>query len=169
MKNYMLTATLFFFGFISFGQTDSIQSLNEEALNDEIRVNAAYLIIGLPEISYERILSDESAVGISMGARIDKDIEQIFFLTPFYRLYFGKKRAAGFFVEANSTIYAQEINDDSSDNVMGLGLGFAIGGKFITKGGWVAELLAGAGRNFLNTDLIEEGYPRVGISIGKRF
>lgn len=169
MKTIILTSALFIFSFVCFGQTERSANLSQEALKHEIRVNAAYFIAGLPEISYERILSDESGVGISMGAAIDKDIEYTFFLTPFYRFYFGKKRAAGFFVEANSNLYAQEIHNDPSDNVMGLGLGFALGGKFMTKGGWVAELLAGAGRNFLNTDLIEEGYPRLGVSIGKRF
>ncbi|MGB3775881.1 MAG: DUF3575 domain-containing protein [Leeuwenhoekiella sp.] len=169
MKTTLLNAALLLSVFISYAQTDSIQSLEQEVPKNEIKVNGAYLIAGILEISYERLLSDESSVGFSIGASIDSDIDYTFFLTPFYRFFFGKKRAAGFFVEANSNLYAEELNDDPSDQALGLGVGLAIGGKFVTKGGWVAEILAGAGRNFVNTNQIEEGYPRLGLSIGKRF
>ena len=37
-----------------------------------------------------------------------------------------------------------------------------------TMGGWVGELYAGAGRNFL-ADRAERAYPRLGFIIGRRF
>ena len=52
---------------------------------------------------------------------------------------------------------------------MGLGLGLAIGGKFLTKNGFIGEIYIGGGRNFINTDKIDGGYPRIGVSIGKRY
>ena len=98
---------------------------------------------------------------------------------PNYRIFFGEKRAAGFFIEANSAIFSQRfqkdlifgsVNDPATDDTkIGWGLGIAVGGKFLTKNGFIGEIYVGGGRNFINTDKIDGGYPRVGISIGKRF
>ena len=47
-------------------------------------------------------------------------------------------------------------------------LGLALGGKFITKKGFVGELYLGAGGNLFNENAID-AVPRFGISLGKRF
>lgn len=149
-----------------------------DLLFNEIRLNAGYLLAGIPEISYERILSDETAVGVSIVVVVDTSINYNFGITPYGRFYFGKKRAAGFFLEANSAIYSAESDGDlyinglrveSGGSKLGFGFGLGLGGKFLTKGGWVGELLVGVGRNFLNKEEIDEAYPRLGISIGRRF
>ncbi|MEL6812082.1 MAG: DUF3575 domain-containing protein [Bacteroidota bacterium] len=136
--------------------------------NNEFKFNAGYTVAGIPEISYERILSDDSSVGLSVAAVIDEDIDYNFLIIPYYRFYFGKKRNSGFFLEANGAAFTED-RDDRADTELGMGLGLGIGGKFLTKNGWVGELIGGAGRNFLNADVISEVYPRLGISIGKRF
>lgn len=145
----------------------------------ELKLNALSTLGGYFESSYDYILNDESSLGISAGFSFDKDIEYNFMIVPNYRFFFGKKPAAGFFIEANVAIFSQEeqrssfIGNFSANNGrshMGLGAGIAIGGKFLSnKKGFIGELFVGGGRNFINKDLIDSGYPRIGISIGKRF
>ncbi len=48
---------------------------------------------------------------------------------------------------------------------MGAGLGIAIGWKYLSRNNWIGEIYLGGGRDFIN----DGGYPRLGISIGKRF
>ena len=58
-------------------------------------------------------------------------------------------------------------------NIMEFSLGVAVGGKWVTKSGFVTEIFGGIGRNILNND--NDSYDpikiagRVGVSIGKRF
>ncbi len=137
---------------------------------NELKINAVYLLAGYPEITYERILGEESSVGMSVGFALDESFGLNFGMFPYYRLFFGKKRAAGFFVEGNGALYSEQLDLPTGEATKtAAGLGLALGGKFLTKGGWVAELYAGAGRNFLNTDDLSAVYPRFGIQIGKRF
>ncbi|MCB0458635.1 MAG: DUF3575 domain-containing protein [Flavobacteriaceae bacterium] len=144
--------------------------------NNEFKINVGSLLLEFPEFSYDYIINEESTAGVSLAFSIDKGIGYKFFVYPNYRLFFGRKRAAGFFIEGNAAFYSQKYeNYDNAhyinikNNAMGFGLGIAVGGKFITKNGFIGELYLGGGRNFLNTDKIDEGYPRIGISIGKRF
>ena len=51
-------------------------------------------------------------------------------------------------------------------------MGVSVGGKWVTKSGFVAEIFGGIGRNILNNDDSSDPIKvagRVGISIGKRF
>ena len=146
--------------------------------NNEFKINMGSLLVEFPELGYEHIINEESSVGISVAFPLDNDISYRFIIYPNYRIYFGNKRAAGFFIEGNSAIFSQRlqrdiifgsVNADTTENKIGLGLGIAVGGKFLTKNGFIGELYLGGGRNFMNTDKIDEGYPRIGISIGKRF
>ena len=58
-------------------------------------------------------------------------------------------------------------------NITEFSLGVSVGGKWVTKSGFVAEIFGGIGRNILNNS--DDSYDpievagRVGISIGKRF
>ncbi|WGK64687.1 DUF3575 domain-containing protein [Croceiramulus getboli] len=141
---------------------------NQPSFKNEFRLNAGSLVVGFPEVSYERLLNEDSALGISFGFTIDDDIDLLWMATPFYRFYFGEKPAAGFFLEGNSSLYQVEGNG-MNDDYSGFGVGLGGGGKFLTRSGWIGEILLGIGRNFINTDDISEYYPRVGISIGRRF
>ena len=134
--------------------------------DNEIRLNILYLIAKFPELTYERNLSDESSVGLSVAFSLDDDIDFDYIISPFYRLYFGKKRAAGFFIEGNGSVFSEEVR---SRTEIAAGLGIGVGGKFLTKRNWTGELLLGLGSTLINTDKTSGAYPRVGISIGKRF
>ena len=161
----------------------SLQSQNDSnglLGNNELKLNALSTLGGYFEASYDYILNDESSFGISGGFSFDTDIDYDFMIVPNYRFFFGKKPTAGFFIEANMAIFSQEeqrsgaifgnVSANNGRSYMGFGAGLVIGGKFIsTKNGFVGELFAGGGRNFLNKDFIDSGYPRAGISIGKRF
>jgi hypothetical protein len=166
---------LFVFTVISFSAQGDGKHKNE---NNELKINMGSLLFEFPELSYEYILNEESSVGISLAFPLDKEISYRFIVYPNYRIYFGKKRAAGFFMEVNSAVFSQQnetfifggsLDSNNSETKMGFGLGIAVGGKFLTKNGFIGEIYIGGGRNFMNTDEIDNGYPRAGISIGKRF
>ncbi|MEA3446984.1 MAG: hypothetical protein U9Q98_00835 [Bacteroidota bacterium] len=119
----------------------------DSILNNEVKLNVGYLLAGYPELAYERIINDESAVGISGGFWIIEDGFINFYkysFVPYYRIYSRLKRAAGFFVELNGILFSQEYYKKNKRlNCIGLGLGSAIGMKFIISDGWIGELYGG--------------------------
>jgi len=159
----------------------------EKLTNNEIKLNVAYLIAGMPEIGYEYILNEESSVGADILFAIDNDIDFRFAFTPYYRFFFGKKRAAGFFVEGfgmlNVTendydmyyydpVYGDTYTDYSGEDITDFALGVAVGGKFLTDSGFIFEIYGGVGRNLFNNNNEYDDYdfvPRFGASVGKRF
>ncbi|NNK81944.1 MAG: DUF3575 domain-containing protein [Flavobacteriaceae bacterium] len=161
MKKLILLFTLLFV--ITLNAQEQPQ---ETPLVNEIKLNVGYSLLAVPEFSFERILNEESSVGISLAVSIDNDVDLNYILTPYYRFFFGKKHAAGFFIEGNAAVFSEQYN---FKNETGFGLGIAVGGKFLSKRNWIGELHLGLGRTLINEDKIAEAYPRVGISIGKRF
>jgi hypothetical protein len=166
----------------------SIQK-NAEALghggNNELKLNLLFTVLGIPEISYERIVQDNMGLGISVLVGLDKSINYQLGVTPHFRLYFGQKKANGFFIEANSSIlkHRNELHhhyDAVYDygyvpakverNFTTFGLGAAAGGKFLTRNGFMGEAYLGVGRMFGDQSHYSgEAYPRMGITLGKRF
>jgi len=143
--------------------------------NNEFKVNILYTAIGMPELSYERLISDNSSLGASVAFSLDKkeDMELRFSFTPYYRMFFGQKKAAGFFIEANSIVvnYIDSTyyygNSTTYNTKTGFGLGAAAGAKFLTKNNLIGEVYGGVGRVFGDNSL--GAYPRFGITLGKRF
>jgi len=90
-------------------------------------------------------------------------------------MYFGNKPAAGFYVEGTGTLITYKSSDIDGDDGITAGIGFAAGTKLLTKNDWVFEGFLGLTRVFLDEDIFgNDGgsgfvYPRLGISIGKRF
>lgn len=185
-KIYTLTIFIFL-SFCGFAQKDSIKvarkttTLAEDGKN-EIKINLFTTILGLGEINYERLLNDNSGVGLAFNFAIDDNIDMRLAFIPHYRAYFGGKKANGFFIEANAavismreSIYTYYNNGNMNGNFYttvenknksNFGLGAAAGGKFLTKNGLLGEAYLGIGRQFGSNG---EFYPRVGISLGKRF
>ncbi|PCJ95402.1 MAG: hypothetical protein COA50_09360 [Flavobacteriaceae bacterium] len=99
--------------------------------------------------------------------------------TPYYRQYFSKKYAAGFFVEGfgmlNSGIEDYYYNDRIDSSSMGafdytdFALGISIGGKFIAKRGFVAEIYSRIGPNIVESDNGPEIVGRGDIALRYRF
>ncbi|ADF54744.1 conserved hypothetical protein [Zunongwangia profunda SM-A87] len=173
--------------------TSSIINAQQEQDSDEtkqeLKFNLAMSIAGVPELTYEYFLEDNSSVGasIAIGLENAEDMSLRFILSPYYRLFFGKKKNAGFFIEANSAIatyrdiynryeyYYDDNGEYREDSISvydkkttNFGLGAAVGFKLLTRNNYIGEIYAGAGRLFGDSNDIEV-YPRVGITIGKRF
>ena len=158
---------------------------------NEIKINALYGILGVFEGAYERAINEESAFGVSVAFILDtKDsgINTAFSISPYYRLYFGKKPVSGFFVEGFS-LY-QKVNVDRAyyyfdpntgsgyttkeENIKAFALGIGLGGKWYTKSNVLFEINAGIGRNLsISSNIPNSDYNRItgkiGITVGYRF
>ena len=127
---------------------------------NELKGNALLLVVGAGEITYERLLTEESGIGVSLLFSYDDNIYTKFSLTPYYRFYFGKKPAAGFFAEAFGMLNTYEGENFSyyngsdpmikGEEITDFAIGFGLGGKWVTKKGFVFEVNSGIGRNLLN-------------------
>jgi len=150
--------------------------------NHELKFNLGMAVVGIPELSYEYFIEDNMGVGVSAAiSLVDADEMTLrSIITPYYRLYFGKKKAAGFFIEGNAAIASYEDNyyeyyynngdhyqDYNENKFTSFGFGLAIGFKLLARNGFSGEIYAGGGRLF-NDESIEV-FPRLGVSLGKRF
>ena len=147
---------------------------------NEIKGNALFLVLGAVEVTYERSLSEDSGLGVSLFFVNEEDYDSNFSITPYYRAYFGKKPAAGFFVEGFSMIntgkyYGYSDYDPNTGfytyedkKFTDFALGFGLGSKWIHRKGFVFEINAGIGRNLIS-DYSPEVVGRGGITLGYRF
>lgn len=185
MRKILITSALFFLFFKGYSQE---KNENQNFKRNELKINAVFLVAGIAELTYERLINEESGAGISVFAALDSDIATKFSLTPYYRFYFGKKPAAGFYIEgfgmlnnyqenysityfnSNTSVYTFE--DVKGKSVTDFALGFGIGSKWITKKGIIFELNAGIGRNLFNEiSKINDNQivGRGGLIVGYRF
>ena len=149
---------------------------------NELKGNALLLVLGSFDVSYERILNEESGIGISVNIPFDKKNWDInYAITGFYRYYFGKKPAAGFFGEAfgmlnnvDDYVYTENQIDYYYEpkKITDFALGIGLGGKWVTKKGLLLEINAGVGRNLFNNQYDDRDYEligRAGVTVGYRF
>lgn len=146
---------------------------------NELKGNALLLVLGSFDFSYERILNEESGLGISVNVPFDDDNWDVnYTLTGYYRYYFGKKPASGFFGEAfgmlnNVDDYVYDTNSYYEPKTLtDFALGIGLGGKWVTKKGLLLEINTGIGRNLFNNQYDDRDYEligRIGISVGYRF
>ena len=187
MKNSLLCiACLLVFVSGAFAQNDSIQDPYKK--DNEIKLNAVFLLIGGLEPSYERNLTESSSVGISAFIPLDKenlDTDLNYYVSPYYRVFFGKKYAAGFFIEGfgmvssyderNSFFTGNEFDPiivTEENTFTNVAVGFGLGGKWATKSGFVFELNGGFGRNLINNSNNDNDFDFVGkfgFNLGYRF
>lgn len=168
----------------TFNASFSQENKNDKTANDsqtnfnEIKLNGLFLVLGAFEGTYERTINEETAFGANLFIPFDDDISDVnYYISPYYRFYFGKKYAAGFYVEGfgmlNSTesyVYNSTSFDDRMKPRTDFALGIGIGGKWVTKSGFIGEIGFGVGRNlFNNNDLDFEIIGKGGIRLGYRF
>ena len=162
----------------------------------EIKLNAFSLIVfSSLDVSYEYLLNKDSSFGVGVFYNFNDINDDLYYpkkfsLTPYYRWYFSETRfARGFFVEGfgmlntyedNEYSYYYDNNGNYIDNSEPLketdfALGISVGGKFIIKSGFTAEVYGGVGRNLFNNDnnnnvnFSNDLITRGGISLGYRF
>jgi hypothetical protein len=157
-------------------EQDTTSDLNIK--KNEIKTNGLYLVIGILDFTYERLLNEESAVGLNVAVPYDKEIKEDlqYYISPYYRFYFGKKYAAGFFLEGFGMLNSAErdfdffIEDDDRAYVTDFALGIGLGGKWITNGGFIGEVNFGVGRNlFKSEETTIDFVSKLGITLGYRF
>lgn len=146
------------------------QDINKKS---ELKINALTLLVAKwIDVSYERLIDEESSYGISATLNTDTvETDLNYALTPFYRRYFSGKFARGFFVEGFGSLFSARESYFFNSNQQfetGFALGVSVGGKFVSKKGFTTELLLGVGRNLVKNSY-NEGFGRIGISVGYRF
>ncbi len=162
----------------------SLFSYGQEASKEnfhEVKLNGLLLVVGAFEATYERTINEESAFGASVLVPYESlDTSLNYYLSPYYRVYFGKKYAAGFFIEGFGMLSSEDVltgltlgpNGFSTrtESLTDFALGIGIGGKWVTKSGFVAELNLGVGRNLFNSDRTgTDAVGKLGITLGYRF
>lgn len=161
-----------------FSQTEN-SSLERK---NDIMINPIFLVLGIGNVSYERILSENSGIGANALFVIDNYVVDSsgsgFQLAPYYHYYFGKKTASGFFIGGFASISSSDVEKEYFDTQSGysyttsketaFGLGFKFGGKWILKNNLLFEVSTGIGRNFtsdVDNKIISTGM----LGIGYRF
>jgi len=173
MKKLVIMAGCLFIIWTASAQEVSIQKERKH----EIKINALNLVLGNPELDYEYLINKNSGVGLSVNVNMDKNeiLPYNYMVTPFYRLYVGNRDAAGFFFEGSLTVLEEDLSIYNQDGTItyskdiGFGPGVAIGAKFLIKSSIIFEFYGGVGRNFSARDYGATTFPRIGVSIGKRF
>lgn len=182
MKKIMLAAILSITSLSTYAQQIDITQNGQG--DNELKVNVTNLI-GFQwfDFGYERLINEESSVGVGIlfsSADNDSALDEYrtFSLTPYYRHFFGKKYAQGFFVEGFGMIHSgkEEIFHHTLDanqtiteeKYTDFALGVSVGMKIVSRRGFVAEIYGGIGRDVFGNSNIEV-VSRGGISLGYRF
>ena len=155
----------------------------------ELKINAFNLIaFAAIDISYERLINANSSYGVSVFYNFSDyannyiTLPKKFSITPYFRWFFSEnKYARGFFIEGFGMLNTYQdfyytYNYNSYETQTSFALGISVGGKFVIKEGFTAEVLAGVGRNLIKGESLEsyqdfqnEVIGRFGISLGYRF
>lgn len=181
MKKHILILLMLFTVAVVQAQNDTIPDGNFG--KNEFKLNAPLLLAGILEPSYERNLTEETSVGISFLVVIDKNLnaDLNYYIAPYYRIFFGKKYAAGFFLEGFGMLNSIDRTEDyyegnynyrlEEKEVTDFALGFGLGGKWMTTGGFVFEVNGGIGRNLFNNgnDRDYTIVGKIGFNLGYRF
>lgn len=177
------TILLFVLLGLSFGvraQEKEIVSLVPEQRKNDIMISPFPTILtAYINLSYERLLSADSGLGLDAIVGINKEVKATQF-SPFYRMYFGKKYAGGFFVEGfvpiTTTQYKEldlrygTISYKEPENVTSIGLGVGFGGKWVTRKHIVFEASVGVAKRFGNQNKMTTPVTTKGLlGIGYRF
>lgn len=182
MKKLLLIASLVFAVTVQAQEETSVERQND------IMISPIELIAGPTlNVSYERLLNKDSGIGINAILLLDNGDSEGGLqsqISPYYRMYFGKKYGAGFFVEAfvpitmsNDSIYNVSAGPGyfesyytyEKNTTVGAGIGF--GGKWVARKNIIFEVSGGVARRFGMSDNYNDT-PITGkgmLGIGYRF
>ncbi|WP_426482680.1 DUF3575 domain-containing protein [Chryseobacterium sp. R2ACT005] len=177
-KPFLLVILLFAFNSVN---AQNGPDANPYQKNNEIKLNLISPLSGAVEAGFERYLSKNSSLGISVFKVYDntREKDMNYYISPYYRYYLGKKYASGFFVEGfgmftsidGKKIYASDnLTFTEGKDVYDLALGAGLGWKLVTKKGLVFEANTAYGRLVFNADKTDHNQVlKLGLSIGYRF
>ena len=156
--------------------------------SNELKINLATLRTGYANLTYERILDVSSAMGLDVLINMDNEVgEYNYFISPYYRMYFGNKHASGFFLEGFGMLnsiksspsvslgeflflsFLNELTQPVIEDETNVALGLGIGSKWIIKNKFIIELSLGLGANILSSDYDNGVVGKGGIMAGYRF
>lgn len=182
VKKPFLVIIFLFSSFIAKSQVSNDRVANPYENKNDVKINAFFMAYGLLEVAYERNLNEKSSLGISglyaFSQKYDEDTN--FLISPYYRRYFGKKYASGFFLEGFTTLGStdgKQLTDmngnltlNEGPDVIDLSLGLSFGVKWVTKSGIIIEGFAGLGGHLFNAEKTDHDIVvRHGVNIGYRF
>lgn len=150
--------------------------------SNDIVINPVALVLGAVNVEYERIISENSGIGVTTSFLLDDyiiDDNNGFSITPYYNYYFGKKRANGFYIGGYCSINSGDVEKSyyvssqyggytmyTTEKETNFGVGFKFGGKWVVKNDIVLEIGTGLGRNFGGENKVNTTGM---LGIGKRF
>ena len=132
-------------------------------------------------VSYEHHLNENSGIGAHASFVFSKHISSLLFykswyVLPYYRYYFGKRWARGFFIDGFTGLVGTKVDVYYSHqyssflhyekNITKFNVGVSIGGKWDTKNNIIFETSLGIGTTF------QEEFPlftKGMLGIGYRF
>ncbi len=170
MKKVCLLVVLLF-SFLSIKSQELNSAITDR---NEIKLNTLSLILGRFSVSYEYLLNKKSSIGSSIIYSFDND----FYISPYYRFFFGKEYASGFFLEGfgmfssiEEAFFNQTNLTNDTKNVNNFGLGAGLGSKWFSNNGIIAEINLGLGLNLFDTSnrYHSEVIGKAGITFGYRF
>lgn len=183
MNKILFGLSLIFGTFAAQAQENTEKQRKNDILADPILLIA----VPLANVSYERLISDNKGIGINAMINLDRNDDRFTQFSAFYRMYFGKKYASGFFLEGfipvtteTNDIYSYNYDDVNGyfytssvrkNNFTTVGIGFGVGGKWVMKNNLVIEASGGIARRFGDRDkhYFEEVTGKIMGGIGYRF
>lgn len=175
--NFIVFALLIFNS--SLGRAQSSEGFYQrEVAKNEISLNVFnVLVFGALDLTYERVLSDQTSLGINFFSKVfnknegeDNDLSEVydkeFSGTTAFKFYLNDdKVASGFYAEAFGMLSSGENNKDITEvdpvtqeevsvekefEYTDFALGFGVGVKYVAKQGFLMDAGFGIGRNLFN-------------------
>ncbi|WP_350285185.1 DUF3575 domain-containing protein [uncultured Croceitalea sp.] len=183
-KSFLLVIVSLQF-FTTQAQQKNRAAVDQAYKKNEIKFNVLRSLSGAFEVVYERSLNKRSSLGASVfvpynQGKVTEDIDVNYFITSYYRRYFGKKYGSGFFLEGFgmlTSIDGKQLMDENGNltpnegpDVIDFAPGIGLGSKWVTKSGFVFEGNLGLGRLLFNAEKTDhDSVYRLGLSVGYRF
>jgi len=196
IKNHILILAMLL-AFKGMAQQGIVQQDNiQNAPSNEIKVNVFNLLFKAADVSYEYLLNENQSLGIGVLFKVqplevrepgyyfelDIDYSRNFSITPYYRYYFSKKYAKGFFVEGFAMYatgkefeFRYNPNTETLEEIIinkykTFNLGISLGVKIVSRKNLAIDIYFGSGYNMTRLNYaVVGGVTRGGISIGYRF
>lgn len=183
MKKTLLSVIILFSFFVG-----KAQNKNDTLANPYEKKNEVILDLIGPTLggginaSFERYFNNKSSLGITFFYIYDstKESDMNYSISPYYRRYFGKKYASGFFVEGFGMVMSidgkkvydtpEKLTFTENPSVINLSIGAGFGWKGVTKSGFTYGANLGWGKMLFNADKTDHTQvAKYCLNIGYRF